>query len=118
MLSGEMTTPLKLVQVKDTSVKSNGLMRVEIHAPNAAIAAVLEKIALLNTLWSKAIPIIESEMSAKLGRRVVLLTGSYIKQSKGQVQHVSTIPAPGHVYYARKGYDPTTKTFWVWVVVK
>ena len=108
----------KLVQIRDTNLKTNGLMRVDIHAPNAPIAAILAKVAALNNLWNRAIPLIEGGMSAELGKRVVLLTGSYVKQLKGVVQHVSSVPAPGHVYLQRKGYDPNTKTFWVWLVVK
>jgi len=95
-------------------------MRVEIHAPTPAIAAILQKVALLNTAWSKAMPLIEAEMSAKLGRKVVLLTGSYVKQKKGQVIAVSTVKPllPGYIYLQRKGWDAATQIFYVWVVVK
>lgn len=93
-------------------------MRVEYQATNPAARAILSKLAATNTIYDKVRPTLEKEVSAKLGRPVVLLAGNFVKQKKGVVSYHGSVPMPGAVFLARKGYDAKTGIFYMWVVVK
>ncbi|MEF2280377.1 hypothetical protein V3W47_18950 [Deinococcus sp. YIM 134068] len=94
------------------------MVQVRYQTDSAAGRAVLAKLATVNSLWNKAIPILERELSAKLGRTVKLLSGNYVKQSKGVVSYHGAVPIPGATYLQRKGYDAVKGEFYVWVVIK
>lgn len=111
-------TTLSLVQV-DKNVKTTGLVKLVFSSTNPAGIAFLKKLGDLNTTWNNLVkPKIEAELSAKTGRKVILLNGNYIKQKKGVVSYHGALPIPGAVFMPRKGFDAKTNSFYLWVVIK
>lgn len=102
----------------DKNATVGGLVQIRYQTDNAAARAVFAKLALTNSIWNKAVPIIEAELSKKLGRSVRLLAGNYVKQRAGVVSGHGTLPLPGYVYLPRKGWDSKTGEFFVWVILK
>lgn len=102
----------------DKSAKVGGLVQVRYQATHPNARTLLKKVAELNGTWNKYKTAMEAELAKALGRKVLLLNGNYVKQSKGVVSYHGPVKIPGAVYLQRKGYDTRTNTFWLWVIVK
>lgn len=103
----------------DKNAKAGGLLCLEYTATNAAMRAILAKLAAANSIWdSKIKPEVQKAASAQLGRPVVLLNGNYTIQKKGVVTYHGAVPLPGAKYMPRKTWDSSTGKFRFWVVVK
>lgn len=117
----------------DKNARVGGLVCLEYHATHPVARAVCAGLAAAKGLWDNGLlgkpaikAVVQEEATAYIrrelkdpARSVVLLSGNYVKQSKGVVSYHGTNPLKGSfIPGGRKSWNPTTGVFRMWAVIK